>query len=253
MRLILNGDDFGISRGVNAAMIDCFTHGFMTSCSMMTNMPYAKEAAELMKKYPDLSVGIHFNLTVGKPITVGLKTLVKEDGTFNKGMLKDSEQVDIKEIEKELQAQMDRFIALTGQLPTHINSHHGIEMIKGAEKIVCEFSRRYNLPVRRFFTLPSGNHPEIDYEIPGAKFSFNEINTPQNLIDIFSEAEIASNDIFEYALHPGYVDYEILQISSLTTGRAYDAHIFLSDEIKKWLADHPQIQLVDYSSCQKIK
>ena len=109
MKLIMNGDDFGITRGVNAAMIDCFSKGYLSSTSMMVNMPAAKEASELMKAYPKLSVGIHLNLTVGKPLT-DCPSLVKADGTFNKNMLKDSSMVDVKEMECELRAQMERFI-----------------------------------------------------------------------------------------------------------------------------------------------
>lgn len=253
MRLILNGDDFGISHGVNLAMIDCFKDGVMTSCSMMTNMPYAKEAAQLMKLYPDLSVGIHFNLTVGKPLTPNLKTLVKEDGTFNKGNLKDSKNVDPTEIEIELQAQMDRFIELCGHKPTHINSHHGIELIQGAEKVVCAFAKRYDLPVRRFFTLPKGNHPDLPFEVPLAKFIFKPTPTlPCDLISCFTEEEISSDDIFEFPLHPGYVDSLIMELSSLTTGRAYDAHVFNCQEIKDWIKNNSNIHLVDYSTCKKI-
>ena len=87
MKIIFNGDDYGYSRGVNLAMIDCYQKGVMKSCSMMVNMPGAQEAADLMKENQGLSVGIHLTLTVGKPLTDGLKTLIKEDGTFNKGML----------------------------------------------------------------------------------------------------------------------------------------------------------------------
>ncbi len=255
MRLILNGDDFGITYACNAAIIDCYTRGVLTSASLMVNMPAAPHAARLMKKYPRLSVGIHLNLTVGKPLTPGLKTLVKEDGTFNKGMLQDSSHVDEKEIRAELQAQMDRYIELTGQLPDHINSHHGIELIKGAEAIVCEMSRGYDRPVRRFFTLPEGNHKDIDFEIPGMRFAMkpDAYSDPSDLINMFSKEELNSDQIFEYANHPGYVDYEILQFSSLTTGRAYDAHVFLSPEVKAWLKAHPEIEVCDYRAIRKLK
>lgn len=253
MRLILNGDDFGFSRAVNAGMIDSYEMGVMTSCSMMVNMPGAKQAAALMKEYPDLSVGIHLNLTVGKPLTNNLKTLIKEDGTFNKGNLRNSEHVDIHEIEQELQAQMDYFIALTGQLPTHINSHHGIENIKGAEQVVCRLSQKYHLPVRRFFTLPQGNHPDIDFEIPLMKFKMVERSQPTDLTELFTAEEIESDDLFEFALHPGYVDRYLMEVSSLNVGRAYDAHVFLADETKAWLEAHPEITLVGYEACRLLK
>ncbi len=177
---------------------------------MMVNMPGAKQAAELMKEYPGLSVGIHLNLTVGTPLTKGLKTLIKADGTFNKGNLKDSKHVDIEEIRTELQAQLDYFVELTGQLPTHLNSHHGIEMIQGGEEVVCD------------------------------------------LIELFTAEEIESDNIYEFALHPGYVDYSVMEISSLNTGRAYDAHVFMADETKEWLKANPNITLVGYEGCRKL-
>ncbi len=253
MRLILNGDDFGFSRAVNAGMIDCYEMGVMNSCSMMVNMPGAKQAAELMKEYPGLSVGIHLNLTVGTPLTKGLKTLIKADGTFNKGNLKDSKHVDIEEIRTELQAQLDYFVELTGQLPTHLNSHHGIEMIQGGEEVVCELSQKYHLPVRRFFTTPEGNHPKVDFEMPLMKFKMVEKSQPGDLIELFTAEEIESDNIYEFALHPGYVDYSVMEISSLNTGRAYDAHVFMADETKEWLKANPNITLVGYEGCRKLE
>lgn len=237
-------------------MIDCYQKGIMTSCSMMVNMPAAAEAAKLMVDNPGLSVGIHLNLTVGKPLTSGLKTLVKEDGTFNKGNLRESSHVDKKEIEIELHAQMKRFIELTGHLPTHLDSHHGIEQIQGAEAVVCALSREYDLPVRRFFTLPKGNHKDMDYEVPLMKFGKvvdSQYSDPRDLTELFTQAELDSDNVAEFALHPGYVDYEIMQISSLNIGRLYDAHVFLSDDVKAWLKSHPEVTLTEYSTCRKIR
>lgn len=253
MKLILNGDDFGITKACNYAIIDCFKDGVLTSTSMMTNMPGAKHAAMLMKEYSDLSVGIHLNLTVGKPLT-NCPTLLKEDGTFNKGMLKNSENVSQNEIRQELQAQIDRFIELTGKIPDHLNSHHGIEVIKGAEKVVCELANKYQLPVRRFFTLPEGNHPDLPYEVPkinGFVQKDHPYNLDTDLISYYTKEDLESDAIYEYAAHPGYVDYEILQFSSLTTGRAYDAQVFLSNKVKQWIKSN-HIELVNYKVLKKL-
>jgi len=253
MRLILNGDDFGFSRGVNAAMIDCYKIGAMKSCSLMVNMPGAKEAAQLMKENPGLSVGIHFTLTVGRPLTQN-KTLIKEDGSFNKGMLRESSHVDQEEIRTELQAQFDRFVELTGQLPAHLNSHHGIELIKGAEEVVCELANKYDLPIRRFFTLPEGNHPLTNYEVAkmvGIPMEKVE-KTGQDLINCFTKEDLESDDIIEFAAHPGYVDVETMQVSSLTIGRAYDAYVFLDPKVLKWIEDN-HIVNTDYTALKKIK
>lgn len=248
MKLITNGDDFGITRAANYGIIDCFNMGILTSTSMMVNMPGAEHAAALMKENPKLSVGIHLNLTVGKPLLENHQTLIKEDGSFNKGMLKESSGVSIEEIRAELNAQVEKYVALTGKKPDHLNSHHGIEMIQGAEEVVCELSKQYDLPVRRFFTLPKGEHPKIDFQIPLMKFAhgaMSDLSTPLSLIELYTPEEIESDAIYEFALHPGYVDYEIYQISSLNTGRAYDAHVFLCDEAKAWVEKN-HIELISY-------
>ncbi len=250
MKLICNGDDFGITRSCNYAITDCYKHGVLRSTSMMTNMPAAEHAARLMAEYPDLSVGIHLNLTVGKPLLKGLKTIVKADGSLNKGMLKDGRGVDPDEIRAEIQAQFDRFKELTGKLPAHVNSHHGIELIPGAEDIQLELSERYGLPVRRFFTLPEGNHEKCRFVIPGMvnvmKADMTVPIYPEDIIQYFAEDMLHSDDIYEIPAHPGYVDYDLLQISSLTNGRCYDAYNFTCDEIKNWVKEH-NIELVTYA------
>ncbi len=250
MKLIVNGDDFGITRACNYAIIDCFRNGILRSTSMMPNMPAVEHAAKLMKENPGLSVGIHFNLTVGKPLT-NCPTLVKEDGTFNKGNLRNSEGVNVDEIRKELQAQYDRFVEVTGQKPHHLNSHHGICLIKGGEEAQVELARKYDLPIREFFTMVMGkSHAEVPYEIAKqvAPMKPNgEFNTVEDFMNAFSEDMLSSDAIYEFAAHPGYVDYELLQISSLTEGRCHDAHIFMDPKVIAWGKDH-HIELVDYRS-----
>lgn len=246
MRLIFNADDFGISKGCNAAIIDCFKEGFMTSTSLMVNMPQAKQAAMLMKHYPQLSVGIHLNLTVGYPLSSNVPTLVKQDGTFNKGNLKESSDVSIEEIRTELYAQMNRFIELTGQLPTHINSHHGIELIQGADVVVEELAEKYQLPVRHFFT----RKPKSPFEVPIPCIIHKEKVLPEDIINYFTEEQLNRDDVYEIPVHPGYVDYELLQLSSLTLGRCQDAYNFSCDEIKQWINEH-HIEIISYEQLRK--
>ena len=250
MKLIVNGDDFGITRACNYAIVDCYKYGFLTSTSMMMNMPGVPHAVELMKAYPDLSVGIHLNLTVGTPLTKGLKTLVNKEGKLNKDAMNKDAIVDSNEIKKELIAQFNRFVELTGQLPTHINSHHGIEMILGAQAIQLELANQYQLPVRRFFTQSQGNHPSIAFVIPKMclimKENFSIPIYPEDIINFFSDEMLKSDDIYELAAHPGYVDYELIQISSLTNTRCNDAYNFMCDELKEWIKTN-NIELVTYS------
>ena len=60
--LIVNGDDFGLSAGVNQGIIECAEHGILTSASLMVRWPAAIEAASYAKQNRAISVGLHVDL-----------------------------------------------------------------------------------------------------------------------------------------------------------------------------------------------
>ena len=68
MKLIINSDDFGLSKSITDGIIDGIKGGVLTSTSIMANMGYAKYAVEQAIKNNISCVGLHINLTVGKPI-----------------------------------------------------------------------------------------------------------------------------------------------------------------------------------------
>ena len=57
--LIVNGDDFGMSEGVNRGIVEAYVRGILTSTSMMVDMPASGDAARLAADHPLLGVGIH--------------------------------------------------------------------------------------------------------------------------------------------------------------------------------------------------
>lgn len=247
MRLIINGDDFGITHACNLALIDCYKSGVMTSASLMTNMPAAREAASLWEENPGLSVGIHFCLTAGRPLT-SVPSLIKEDGTFDKAILHEKGRADLSEIRQELQAQYDRFVELTGRQPDHINSHHGIELIYGCSEILEEFSRKYDIPLRSFIT---GASCDVPFETAANRFAqIDHFCEPEDMVQLFQKSDVSSDNAFELAAHPGYVDKELVRLSSLTTGRAYDAACFLSPRLKSWIEDN-HIERISYKQLKR--
>jgi len=83
MKLIINADDFGLTRGVNRAVFDLAGRGSLSSTTVLVNQPYASEAVELLK-LPNFSVGLHCNLTEGAPISKpeSIPFLVDANGAF---------------------------------------------------------------------------------------------------------------------------------------------------------------------------
>ena len=131
-RLIITADDYGLCQPVNQAIEECIDAGSVRATCVMANMPAYGAAESLRKKFPQSSLGIHWNLTQGRPILLAceLPTLVDGNGSF----FKPSElrrrwrfrQVNENEIRAELKAQFDRLMDIAGPLDfwnTHQNSH----------------------------------------------------------------------------------------------------------------------------------
>ena len=87
MKLIVNADDFGISKAVTLGILEAHKNGIVKSTTLMCNMEDAEYAANLSKNYNDLGVGIHFVLTVGKPLSKDVQSLVDENGNFKSNSL----------------------------------------------------------------------------------------------------------------------------------------------------------------------
>jgi predicted glycoside hydrolase/deacetylase ChbG (UPF0249 family) len=128
-RLIVNADDLGLSRGITDGILFAHQQGIVTSASYMVNQPASEYAAEQLRNYPSLDVGIHLNLCQGKPVLPpsAVPTLVDSDGYF----LTPSRmarrltlwRASPKEILREFCAQIDRMMA-AGLTPSHADSHH---------------------------------------------------------------------------------------------------------------------------------
>ena len=87
MKLIINADDFGISRGANYGIIDAYKNGVVRSTSIMAGMPAFDHAIELLKScdgLEGLGCGVHLTLSANKPVLNTHKTIVDENGFFYK-------------------------------------------------------------------------------------------------------------------------------------------------------------------------
>lgn len=67
--LIVNADDFGLSKGQNYGIIEACRRGVVTSTTALINGEAVEHAAQLSRELPELGVGMHFVLTLGLPFT----------------------------------------------------------------------------------------------------------------------------------------------------------------------------------------
>lgn len=152
LKKIFNADDFGISKGVNAAIVQAHNEGVLNSTSLMINQKYADEAVKLAEKMPDLEVGLHINLTNETPAadSKDIPLLVDTKGKLKNGFVnllilsflypkKLAEQVEI-----EVRAQINKYLK-TGLKLEHLDSHRHVHMIPVIFKVVRKLQQEYGV------------------------------------------------------------------------------------------------------------
>lgn len=232
-KIVINADDFGLTEAVSLGIISGHVEGVISSTSLMVNMDYAKEACKIAKSYPELGLGVHLNVTLGKPIFEASKipSLVNENGIFHSGKDYSLGLVTPNEDELliEFEAQIQNFIEFTGRNPDHINYHHKYDFFGLFPNITNFLIEKYNVPLR------------LEKEHTGYPYAFatkheilmkEEMN--ETLFYKYIEEKI-NEDLVEIPNHAGFVDYELMKISSLNTGRARDLYLLKNSNIKEIL------------------
>ncbi len=131
-KLIITADDYGMSVAVNRAIDAGIEAGLITSTNVMPNMPYFEEATRL-KGYEGISVGIHFVLSCGIPVSDASKipSLVTSEGEFYKyGEFRERYRkrlINEEDILTELNAQYEKYVKLLGQ-PAYWNTHQNVHV-----------------------------------------------------------------------------------------------------------------------------
>lgn len=130
-RLIVNADDYGMLPAVSAGIRHAHRHGIVTSTTVMMNMPSAADDVRAaQRECPALGLGVHLLLTAGRPVlppaAIPSIAALGEGGRFPKlsVLLARAAELNQAEVQAEWRAQIEAFIAATGQPPTHFDSHH---------------------------------------------------------------------------------------------------------------------------------
>lgn len=243
MKLIINADDFGYSRGVNWGIAEAHRQGVVSSTTMMVNMPAYEHAVELGKENPRLGVGVHLVLTCGKPVHPQVPTLTDEWGFFQR------EQQHLmkarpEEIEQEFTAQIERFLQ-SGLKLTHLDSHHHVHAHEAILPIVLRLAERYQVPIRNPWTF-AGNRGDKRFmttEGFSHRFYGNDL-TPAMFIEVVEEMRgYATAEIMS---HPAYLDEDVLVGSSYNLSRTRELQILTSTQVKDYVNQNG-IQLVTFN------
>jgi len=228
-KLIVNGDDFGLSAGTNRAIEDAHRYGILTSATLLTNMPGFDDAVIRAKRNPGLGIGIHLNLTIGKPLSPDSKVgqLVDSKGKFKTPEWKFFVRhyftnAGIEQIKVEIEAQIKKFLD-SGLKPSHVDTHHHIILIPKVYDIVIDLMDKYKIGKFRFYHAQrtyfsdknklrkypkkwlvyrnQGKSKSSKYQMPDYIFDLEDVSLSKRLHQI-------REGINEIISHPAYSDKE---------------------------------------------
>lgn len=225
-KIIINGDDFAYSEGVNQGIIRAYQEGILTSTTVMANLlsgnayPLEQLQTPTFPK-PPIGIGVHLNITTGLPLSSGWvekkfsrpfrgENNPKEwQGSawheyikkFSKEQIRDEYSLQIKKV-KEIFGEID-----------HLDSHHSSASYIPANDMYEEMAKQYNVAVRPLAPLSEnaqyGGEMLIDREFY-AKTRMKGIRTVDSADlrylnkDLFFQAleEIKQGEVVEFMFHP---------------------------------------------------
>ncbi len=153
-KLIITADDYGLCDSVNQAIEECLEAGTVRATCVMANMPAYTDAEALSRRFPKSSIGIHWNLTQGRPVLPceKVRSLVNSNGVFfGPRELKrrwSNGHVELKEVGAELRAQFDRLIQLAARVDFW-NTHQDSHMYPRLFQAVVQIGRELRIPAMR--------------------------------------------------------------------------------------------------------
>ena len=277
-QLILNADDFGLTRGVNAAILRAHREGILTSATLMANASAFDDAVASALATPSLGVGCHLVLVGGRSVASPreIPSLASPDGQLPSSLAALAARVSsgaIKQtdIERELRAQVEK-IKSAGIVPTHFDTHKHAHMLprvlRAVGVIAHEFGvHRIRKPFERLRHSWSGSpRPKQLFAASAVRamsVSFRSLSkkyglrSPDHFLGLASTGRLGPAALrrlidtlpdsqTEIMLHPGICDADLAATGSrLQKERELELEALLDPDVKR-AVNALRIRLITY-------
>jgi len=261
-KLIINSDDYGRTPDISRGIREAHLRGVVTSTTCMMNIPTTvADVAVACHETPNLGMGVHLVLTMGRPVLApeSVPSIVDENGNFFKynPLIEHIPQLNIDEVKKEWRAQIEAFIQASGRKPKHLDSHHHSSYFSPALfHGMLELAKEYGCAIRFPFTDVPPELEETSKQVPALIEKFNPprpdvffVNfydataTKEDLLKIIAKVPDGTSEIM---CHPGYVDDAFAKESAYNFQRARELRI-LTDPAIKQAIEANGIQLISFA------
>lgn len=213
------------------------------------NLPLPDETVRQLKKRRNLGLGVHLNVTLGKPLSLPsqIKTLLRPEGVFRRPEDYRKKPPAQQDLIQEYEAQLRLFEKRFGTKPDHIDTHHHLHDAPVFFKAYISVAKKWKLPLRRssqFQNLSvkeAASFKTTDYLFGnlGAKYLWEPVS-------FWGVVENHPEGTGEIACHPGYYDAQLRQISSLRQMREVELRLFSDPNVKKKVSKLG-VELINFS------
>jgi len=257
-RLIVNADDFGFTRDVNAGIAEAHTRGILTATTLMANGGAFEDAVVVARNIPTLDVGIHFVLVGGDSVLTGNpfpKTVPELARAVYSGQL---------DLYGEFAAQAAK-IRAAGITPTHADTHKHTHLLPPVCRALCTVAEEYHIPfVRRPCDLDLPYRASVTTKLVNSlvrRLARGMDLSPLRSTDHFAGFAITGrfdaavlqalfaklpDGVTELMTHPGHCTAELQQAPTrLKQSRAAELKALIAPETRAAL-DSNQIALTTY-------
>jgi predicted glycoside hydrolase/deacetylase ChbG (UPF0249 family) len=282
--LIVNADDFGLTPGINRAIVELYREGVVSSTTLMATAPAVEDAMELALAHPALGVGCHLNFVEGVPAAhpEAIPTLLGADGkTFRPSMVDFAQAVlrgtlDPAELALETQAQIQR-LQRAGLDVTHVDTHkhthvfpliartivhiaqrcgvqavrnpyepHWSERLAKASLLRRGLLRLFRLSEKSFHELPQIMACEVLTTSGTLGIAGTGLMTAGTMRDAL--AQLPGDGTYEWCCHPGYRDAALDAAPTRLRGSREDERRLLLEVIPELLRSVDAPPLIHYGN-----
>jgi len=208
--LIVNADDFGLTRGVSRGILEAGASGIVTSTTLIVNRPLEPALVDELKA-SELGVGLHMNLTLGAPVAnpKRVPSLVDAEGTFVRDAREAAKRASKDEARIELGTQIDEFRKIMGRFPTHLDTHHHIGRHEPILELVLDFARAIKVPVRSQDDGVRAAARRLTLRTPDHFMGESGPDPYWSAERVLEHLASLPGGVTEFMTHPGYFDDDL--------------------------------------------
>lgn len=259
-KLVVNADDLGLAESVNRGIAETIEMGVVTSTSLLVNLPATDDAIRRLRYLRALgksvSVGLHFNIVMGPPMSECASLADERTGEFLPlhALIWRcvARKVNLDDVQRELDAQLERarhLLAKINMQVTHIDSHRHAHVLPGIFELVLRTAKQHGishvrhpyethpLPRRTRAVVASRVLRTILYrQRPMDDVSFTGLGamaSPTFHRDIAQLLGDLPPGITELMVHPGYDSAELAAVDDYRSAREREVHALISPRLRE--------------------